>query len=149
MLIVHPDHLISATVVADSFSCTRRAVLQDRVKATSEATKPLVYGQILHEIFQEAMRENRWDDKWMAMTIDKIATNHLEYLFEINVELVQAVEYLQSKVTELQAWAEMFISAKPKVCACSCCVWDRTAKTYPDQCYSKGQKWSSGVDVRQ
>ena len=34
MIILHPDHLISATVVADSFTCTRRAVLQDRVKAT-------------------------------------------------------------------------------------------------------------------
>ena len=118
MLIVHPDHLISATVVADSFSCTRRAVLQDRVKATSGATKPLVYGQILHEIFQEAIRENRWDDQWMAMTIEKIGTNHLESLFEINVELVQAVEHLQSKATALQAWAKVFVSAKPKVCAC-------------------------------
>ena len=116
MLIIHPDHLISATVIADSFSCTRRAVLQDRVKATSEATKPLVYGQILHEIFQDAMRENKWNDQWMALTTEKIATNHLESLFEISVELPQAIECLNSKVTELQAWAEVFVAAKPKVC---------------------------------
>src|SRR6266536_3701037 len=60
MIILHPDHLISSTVIADSFGCTRRAVLQDRVKATSDSSTPLVYGTILHEIFQAAMLANRW-----------------------------------------------------------------------------------------
>ena len=115
LLILHPDHLISATVVADSFSCTRRAVLQDRVKATSEASEPQVYGHILHEIFQEALKANRWDTEWLSTTIERIATRYLETLFEINVELVRAVDHLRSKVTDLQAWAEIFVSAKPKV----------------------------------
>ncbi|PTB76253.1 Dna2-domain-containing protein, partial [Trichoderma longibrachiatum ATCC 18648] len=60
LLILHPDQLISATVVADSFGCMRRAVLQDRVKATSEASPPLVYGTMLHEIFQEALLANNF-----------------------------------------------------------------------------------------
>ena len=33
MVILHPDHLISATVIGDAITCLRRAVLQDRVKA--------------------------------------------------------------------------------------------------------------------
>ncbi|EAQ84969.1 hypothetical protein CHGG_08983 [Chaetomium globosum CBS 148.51] len=43
-LILHPDQLVSSTVVADSFTCARRAVLQDRVKATSESTPPNTSG---------------------------------------------------------------------------------------------------------
>ena len=115
LLIIHPDHLISATVVADSFSCTRRAVLQDRVKATSQTTEPTVYGSMLHEIFQEAMRANRWDTEWLSVTIDGVATRYLESLFEMNVELGRAINHLKSKVVELQAWAEVFVAAKPKV----------------------------------
>lgn len=115
MLILHPDHLISATVVADSFSCTRRAVLQDRVKATNEANGPQVYGHILHEMFQEAMRANRWDTEWLTATIGSIAARYLENLFEINVELATAIEYLKSRVPELQSWAEVFVTARPKV----------------------------------
>ena len=115
MLILHPDHLISATVVADSFSCTRRAVLQDRVKATNESNEPQVYGHILHEIFQEAMKANRWDSDWLAMTIEAIASRYLETLFEINVEMAKAIEYLKSKMPELQVWAELFVTARPKV----------------------------------
>lgn len=115
LLILHPDHLISATVVADSFSCTRRAVLQDRVKATSESSEPQIYGHILHEIFQEAMRANRWDTEWLTTVIERIATRYLETLFEVNVELVKAIDHLKSKVTDLQSWAEVFVSARPKV----------------------------------
>ena len=115
LLILHPDHLISATVVADSFSCTRRAVLQDRVKATGEASEPQIYGHILHEIFQEAMIANRWDTEWLATVVERIATRYLETLFEMNVEFVRAVDHLKSKVTGLQSWAEIFVTAKPKV----------------------------------
>jgi DNA replication ATP-dependent helicase Dna2 len=115
MLILHPDHLISSTVVADSFGCTRRAVLQDRVKATSDSSAPLVYGTILHEIFQAAMLANRWDTDWLVELTENIATKHLEDLYKIKLQVPQAVEYLQSKMNELQAWAELFVSSQPKV----------------------------------
>ncbi|MCJ1383093.1 Tripartite DNA replication factor [Xylographa soralifera] len=114
ILILHPDHLISATVVADSFSCTRRAVLQDRVKATNEANEPQVYGHILHEIFQEAMKANRWDTSWLADTIQVIASRYLETLFEINVDMAKAIDHLTSKVPELQSWAKVFVTARPR-----------------------------------
>ncbi|MCJ1479468.1 Tripartite DNA replication factor [Lambiella insularis] len=115
ILILHPDHLISATVVADSFSCTRRAVLQDRVKATNESNEPQVYGHILHEIFQDALKANRWDTEWLVSTIKAIASRYLETLFELNVDVAKAVDHLTSRVPELQSWAEVFVSARPRV----------------------------------
>ena len=115
MIILHPDHLISATVVADSFSCARRAILQDRIKATSEMTESQVYGHILHEIFQEAMKANRWDVQWMESTIQSIASRYLEDLIAINVDPSRAIDHLRSKATDLQAWAEVFVSAEPTV----------------------------------
>ena len=115
MLILHPDHLISATVVADSFSCIRRAVLQERVKATNDANTSQVYGHILHAVFQEAMRANRWDIEWLSATVQSIASKYLETLFEINVGMNEAVAHLMSKMPELQSWAELFVSAYPKV----------------------------------
>ena len=118
LLILHPDHLISALVVADSFGCLRRAVLQDRVKATSEASPPQVYGIILHEIFQEAMMANRWDTPWLRATIQTIVERHIEDLYAIQLNVDQAMEHLESKVGSLQAWAKVFVQAKPGVCAC-------------------------------
>ncbi|KYK55055.1 DNA replication factor Dna2 [Drechmeria coniospora] len=114
LLILHPDQLISSTVVADSFGCMRRAVLQDRVKATSQASPPLVYGTILHEIFQEALLVNKWDIPYLTEVIEKITSAHVEDLYTIKVEMPIAREYLLSKMTELSYWAKAFVSSKPK-----------------------------------
>lgn len=112
---MHPDQLVSATVVADSFGCTRRAVLQDRVKATSEASPPLVYGTMLHEIFQEALLANRFDLGYLSELIDKNIEKHIEDLYTIKMGIADAKEHLQSKMTELSYWAKSFVSSQPQV----------------------------------
>jgi DNA replication ATP-dependent helicase Dna2 len=114
LLILHPDQLISATVVADSFGCMRRAVLQDRVKATSEASSPLVYGTMLHEIFQEALLANQWDLPFLSRIIDSVTAKHVEDLYTIKIGIPSAREYLQSKMIELSGWAQTFVSGRPK-----------------------------------
>lgn len=115
ILILHPDQLISATVVADSFTCMRRAVLQDRVKATSEASAPLVYGTLLHEIFQEALMSNEWSSPFLGNLVDRITERHVEDLYKIKVSMSDAREHLQSKMSELRCWAGAFVSSRPKV----------------------------------
>ncbi|KAF2971717.1 hypothetical protein GQX73_g1795 [Xylaria multiplex] len=114
ILILHPDQLISATVVADSFTCMRRSVLQDRVKATSDKTPPLVYGTLLHEIFQEALLANNWTSEFLDAVISRITEKHVEDLYIIQVEIDDARNHLQSKMPELKAWAKTFVSAFPK-----------------------------------
>ncbi|SPJ77189.1 related to DNA helicase [Fusarium torulosum] len=114
LLILHPDQLISATVVADSFGCMRRAVLQDRVKATSPPTPPLIYGTMLHEIFQEALLANKWDLPFLCGVIDRITEKHVEDLYTIKVGIPSAREHLQSKMTELSYWAGSFVSSQAK-----------------------------------
>jgi DNA replication ATP-dependent helicase Dna2 len=93
----------------------RRAVLQDRVKATSEATAPLVYGTMLHEIFQEALMANRWDPSFLGKIINEVIQKHVEDLYTIKVQLPMAREHLQSKMPELGSWAAAFVSQYPKV----------------------------------
>ncbi|KAM7197362.1 tripartite DNA replication factor [Rhypophila sp. PSN 637] len=114
MIILHPDQLISATVIADSFGCMRRAVLQDRVKATSEASEPLVYGTLLHEIFQQALMENKWDIEYLGSIIDKALDKHMEDLYVMNVSKNAARDHLCSKMTEIRGWAQAFVSPYPR-----------------------------------
>jgi DNA replication ATP-dependent helicase Dna2 len=97
----------------------RRAVLQDRVKAASEATAPLVYGTLLHEIFQEALLANKWDLPFLTKTIDRITEKHVEDLYKIKVGMNMAREHLQSKMPELTYWARAFVSSQPQVSSCA------------------------------
>jgi DNA replication ATP-dependent helicase Dna2 len=115
ILILHPDQLISATVIADSFTCMRRAVLQDRVKATSDKTPPLVYGTLLHEIFQEALMANRWNLEFLDEVISGITEKHVEDLYTIKTSIEEAREHLRSKMPELRSWATAFVAPYPRV----------------------------------
>lgn len=101
--------------MGDSFSCIRRAILQDRVKATGASSESQIYGHILHEIFQEAMKANKWDDDWLHKSIELVASNYLESFFEINLDPVIAVEQLKIKAVSLQSWAKTFVAPKPNV----------------------------------
>ncbi|KAJ5640523.1 Dna2/Cas4 domain of unknown function DUF83 [Penicillium herquei] len=114
MIILHPDHLISATVVADSIDCQRRAVLQDRIKAFSQLERPQVFGTIFHEVFQEALKANLWDLKSLRSLVDVVLQRHIEDLYAIQMSVPEATEDVMSKIPTVQAWAEVFLHAKPK-----------------------------------
>lgn len=117
MIILHPDHLISATVVADAISCQRRAVLQDRVKAFGELGRPQAFGIIFHEIFQEAMKANQWDRQSLRALVETIMNRHIEDLYMIHMSVYEGVEYVMSKIPALKAWADVMLGVKPKVSA--------------------------------
>ncbi|CAK7264901.1 DNA replication endonuclease-helicase Dna2 [Sporothrix epigloea] len=114
MLILHPDQLLASTVVAESFSCTRRAVLQDRVKDVGTVGPPLVYGSLVHEIFQDALLANEWSHEFLGTAADKTIQKHLEELYTIKVDVTTAREYLLARTRELASWADLFINPTPK-----------------------------------
>ncbi|BCR95882.1 bifunctional ATP-dependent DNA helicase/ssDNA endodeoxyribonuclease DNA2 [Aspergillus luchuensis] len=113
MVILHPDHLVSATVVADSISCQRRAVLQDRIKYTSDLGKAQVFGNIFHEVFQEAIKLNKWDTNSLRTLIEGVTVKRIEDLYLIRMTIPEAVEYIMSRIPGVQAWAERFLRVKP------------------------------------
>lgn len=115
MVILHPDFLVSCTVVADSFGCTRKAVMQDRVKAAGDLSKPMVYGNILHALFQLALEANDFSTIFLNAGIEKLVVEHVESLYVLHEQIPVAREYLQSKLGLLQDWANTFLAAKPKV----------------------------------
>ena len=115
LLILHPDTLVSSTHVADSFKCLRRAVLQDQIKATGETSKPLVYGSIIHELFQEAISQMDFSTEHLESLIDILVIGHIEQLYSINVSPADATADLRGKICLLQAWAEIFVAPEPNI----------------------------------
>ncbi|KXT09876.1 hypothetical protein AC579_2993, partial [Pseudocercospora musae] len=113
-LILHPDHMLSATSVADSFDCVRKAVLQDRIKATGETNKSMVYGKILHEIFQQCLSANRWDGRFLNEMAERTVQVHVEGLWELGMrDNVLAIEEVKAKMGELEAWSQVFVKSEP------------------------------------
>jgi DNA replication ATP-dependent helicase Dna2 len=116
MIILHPDHLISATVVADSIDCQRRAVLQDRVKVIGALERPQAFGVFFHEVFQEALKANQWDMESLKTLVETVMGRHIEELYSIQMSIPEAVQYLMSRMPAVLDWADAFLHSKPQVC---------------------------------
>lgn len=108
LVIVHPDVLVSCTAVADSHTCMRKSVLQDRVRATSKLSKALLYGSVLHAILQDALAESEFSDVFLRQAIDKQIHCNIEKLYLIDESAESATDYLYSKILLLQQWASTF-----------------------------------------
>lgn len=110
-LILYPDVLVSCTSVADAHTCLRKSVLQDRVRATSNLSKALLYGSMVHALLQTALSENDFSDLRMRKEIDIQVTGNLEKLYLIDESVEVAKDYLFAKVTLLQSWAIKFFGS--------------------------------------
>jgi DNA replication ATP-dependent helicase Dna2 len=115
-IVTNPDYLISATTVSDTVSCMRKAVLQERVKVTSDISKPMVYGNILHSLFQSGLEDMNFSTVNLYSHADRIIKNNIESLYILREDIPAATSYVQSKVTLLQDWAKLFLLEKPTVC---------------------------------
>ncbi|KAK3669509.1 DNA replication endonuclease-helicase Dna2 [Recurvomyces mirabilis] len=113
LLIIHPDSMLSATTVGDSFDCVRKAVFKEHIKATSEANTGMVYGSILHEVFQQALLANDMDHGLVEL-VERTIQNHVEGLWELGMkDTVLAREEVLAKMGELAGWAKAYVAEQP------------------------------------
>lgn len=73
----------------------------------------MLYGTLLHELFQEALKVNRWDSAFLLETIDQLLPAKFETILEINSSCQAVKEHMSSKLPELQSWAKLFVRAEP------------------------------------
>ena len=85
---------------------------------------------------------NQWDDEFIIRTIENLAALYLEMLYEIDVELPVAVEHLKTRVTDLQAWAEIFISGRPRVSLNDLYI-NEADRCIVVRCRGEGPEWNS------
>ena len=112
-LIVNPDTLMSATRIADASNCARKAVLQEKIRASSEITPGLLYGNILHELFQRTLSQTKWRDEiWRKEQIAELVATNADGFFALNVEFEEARTSIWEQSESFIIWAETFVGDK-------------------------------------
>jgi DNA replication ATP-dependent helicase Dna2 len=82
----------------------------------------MLYGTLLHELFQEALKANRWDSDFLLGTIDRLLPAKFETILEIESTCAEVKTHMSSKLPELQSWAEIFVRAEPRVSQTAECL---------------------------
>ncbi|KAG6829909.1 hypothetical protein H0H87_009811 [Tephrocybe sp. NHM501043] len=115
LLILHPDLLLTATALSNAPQCRRKPLLSNLVRSTSDTTPALVWGNMLHEVMQSCLSENRWETSWVDDKIEQVILKGLNELIKIDVTIEQAKREVTTRAKGLLAFSEKYISEFPKV----------------------------------
>lgn len=113
-IIVHPDRLISCTAVADSFVCTRKSVLQVKVRGTSEYTEALVHGNILHRVIQNALNVGDFKVESIKLEMEHVVMDSLKDLYAMDQDEKTALSILNEYADSISRFGSTFVSKIPQ-----------------------------------
>ncbi|XP_031092095.1 DNA replication ATP-dependent helicase/nuclease JHS1 isoform X1 [Ipomoea triloba] len=106
-LIVHPDILASGTRVAASFSCSRRAVLDERLKFSEYSAAALI-GTLLHQIFQAGLIRESPTKEYLKEHAQVLLHKNLESLYACKVSENEFHKILIEAIPKILNWIHLF-----------------------------------------
>ncbi len=80
VLVIHPDELITPTLVSEAVKCSRLATLQSRLGSTGLSAKSAVMGTLRHDLFERCLREKDTSRRSTALFTRDIVRKNAEAL---------------------------------------------------------------------
>eukprot|EP00177_Eucheuma_denticulatum_P000333 GFKZ01000570.1.p1 GENE.GFKZ01000570.1~~GFKZ01000570.1.p1 ORF type:complete len:1088 (-),score=149.69 GFKZ01000570.1:2237-5500(-) len=119
-LIVDPDTLISSTVVADSFLCLRKSVINARAPVVINRGRgldsPALFGSMIHSIVQTLLQAqfrspsrslNVGTDEFLVVileTIEQVLNDYGDHLYAADIPISTARDALHTAVPQIDRW---------------------------------------------
>uniref|UniRef100_A0A8C2Y373 DNA replication ATP-dependent helicase/nuclease n=1 Tax=Capra hircus TaxID=9925 RepID=A0A8C2Y373_CAPHI len=107
-LILYPDMLISGTT--SSIRCMRRAVLSETFRSSDPATRQMLIGTLLHEVFQKAISDSFAPEKLQELasqTIQEI--RHLKEMYRLKLNQDEIKQEVEEYLPSFSKWAGDFM----------------------------------------
>ncbi|KAJ3013117.1 Tripartite DNA replication factor [Thoreauomyces humboldtii] len=110
IVVLHPDSLVSATGLSESFQCLRMSILKDRVGSESQMTPPIVYGNLLHSLMQTCLAEEDFSTDRIKRGIGELVKDNVKDLYAIAETETAAIIFMSQFAPVLEGWAKRFVS---------------------------------------
>ncbi|KZV43646.1 hypothetical protein F511_00197 [Dorcoceras hygrometricum] len=106
-LIIHPDILVSGTRVSSSFSCSRRTVLDERLKYNEHSAAALM-GTLLHQIFQAGLIRELPTKEFLEEYARTLLQKSIENLYACGVNESDTLMTLINAIPKMLNWISCF-----------------------------------------
>jgi hypothetical protein len=112
LLVLHPDELISPTLVSEAVQCPRLAVLRSRLGSTGMSSRSAVIGILRHELFERCLREKDASHKSAALFTRQIIRKNANALLGCGVfdqraafgEVIKTLSQIQLFLGSFTSW---------------------------------------------
>ncbi|XP_046275785.2 DNA replication ATP-dependent helicase/nuclease DNA2 [Marmota monax] len=110
-LILYPDMLISGTSIASSIRCMRRAVLSETFRSSNPATRQMLIGTVLHEVFQKAISSKSFTPEKLQELSCQIVQEikHLKEMYRLNLNPDEVKQEVEEYLPSFSKWAGDFM----------------------------------------
>ncbi|XP_044095580.1 DNA replication ATP-dependent helicase/nuclease DNA2 isoform X4 [Neovison vison] len=109
-LILYPDMLISGTSIASSIRCMRRAVLSETFRSSDPATRQMLIGTVLHEVFQKAISNSFAPEKLQEFAFQTVQEiRHLKEMYRLNLNQEEIKQEVEEYLPSFSKWARDFM----------------------------------------
>jgi DNA replication ATP-dependent helicase Dna2 len=119
LLILCPDLLVTATALSNANQCLRKPILSSLVHSNAPSAysdgSAMVWGNMLHAVLQESLKDDKWDDKSIEEKIDEKVVEGLEDLVRLGVSVQQAKNEVKKRAAGIKAFSEKYVGQTPKV----------------------------------
>jgi DNA replication ATP-dependent helicase Dna2 len=106
-VVVYPEVLVRATAVGQSFSCQRRAVLQESASLESSSSVAL-YGSLLHQLFQDAMQARNFTVEYLTARFHEVIGTQGESLLGVGKRVGHAQHEFESVLPDMIRWYQAY-----------------------------------------
>ncbi|KAK8916042.1 hypothetical protein KSP39_PZI022673 [Platanthera zijinensis] len=111
LVVIFPDILVSGTRVASSFNCPRRAVLDERLKASEHSTAALL-GTLLHQMFQAGLLKDLPTRHFLEDRAAIILQQNIENLYACDANQTSISAQLLDAIPRILNWIKCFRDMK-------------------------------------
>ena len=101
--------------VSTASQCRRKPLLSGLVRSSTDYTPALVWGNMLHEVMQTCLTENKWESSYIDAQIEQVLSRGLMDLVRINTTINEARRELHERSRGLPAFVAKYLSHIPKV----------------------------------
>ncbi|KAK2182354.1 hypothetical protein NP493_357g00002 [Ridgeia piscesae] len=113
MIVVNPDLLISGTVVVSGVFCMRKSVLNEKFKGCEGRNIYMLYGSIIHSVFQKVLQKKAFSETAMKEVAEEILTQS-KFLHEMYGQAVtenSLMEEIEKYLPPLRRYVETYVSS--------------------------------------
>lgn len=107
--------LLTATALSNATQCRRKPLLTSLVRSTSDITPALVWGNMLHQVMQRCLLEQRWDEVWIDNCLHDAILGGLGELAKLGLSEEIALIEMRERAKGFKVFAERYLGDVPKV----------------------------------
>jgi DNA replication ATP-dependent helicase Dna2 len=115
ILVLHPDMLMSPSIISETSSCNRRAALKSKIGSNGLSSKAAFVGTMRHGLFEACMKTAEFDSFFAQREVKKLLREKAEMLIGCNVSESEAEAEILGILPMIRQFAQEYTTLRKDV----------------------------------